>query len=265
MSADARPRVAAVSFLNSKPLLAGLDAEVELYLDIPSRLAAGLADGSFDVALLPVADIATISGARVVTWPGTGNEGEVQAGGIACDGPTLTVRIFADRPLDRLTTLHCDTDSHTSVQLARVLLAERFGVLPALVPLPRNRPYPTEQGLLLIGDKVITAPPDPARFPVQHDLGAEWKAHTGQPFVFAAWTAGPQVDPGRVAPALAAALSRGLASLADLACAYAPRHGWPVELALTYYTQYLRYRLTGRELSAMALFQEKARRLPAMG
>jgi chorismate dehydratase len=98
-------RVAAVSFLNAKPLLHGLQSDdVDLTLDVPSKLIDHLAGGSADVALLPVIDYQRLDDLRIVP-----------AGGIGCDGPTLTVRLFSKRPIESIEQLACDTDSHTSV------------------------------------------------------------------------------------------------------------------------------------------------------
>ena len=104
---------------------------IDLQLDVPSRLLGGLEDGRFDVALLPVIDYQRLPGLRVLT-----------AGGIGCDGPTLTVRLFSRAPIDQTRLLACDTDSHTSVALARVILAERFGLQPEFVDLPVGHAAP---------------------------------------------------------------------------------------------------------------------------
>lgn len=239
-----RPRVAAVSFLNAKPLLHGLDEFVDLCLDVPSRLLSGLASGAYDVALLPVADVPKLPGAQML----------FSGGGIACDGYTLTVRIFSDRPLNKITRLLCDTDSHTSVNLARVILRDRYGVTPEFVSHPRGAP--PSGPVLLIGDKVITDPPP--LLPVHFDLGWEWKQMTGLPFVFALWTARPGFDTSDLLPALARCRDAGLAANVDLARHYAPRHGWPIDVAITYYTQYLRYTLGKAYQEAIPLFWEKA-------
>lgn len=244
-----RPRVAAVSFLNSKPLLDGLERDAEVRLEIPSRLVDVLAGGMCDVALLPVADIPKIPGARVVTWEGEG-------AGIACEGETLTVRIFSDRPLRELSVLYCDTDSHTSVQLARVVLRERYGVSPEFRAL--GKVFPAGEGVLLIGDKVITSPPDGDRFGYQHDLGREWNEMTGLPFVFAVWTARAGIETGVVGGLLRDAMRRGLSRRRALAEEFAPRHGWPVETAVKYFTEYLRYPLGEREFEGMRRFWELA-------
>src|SRR5579859_1626131 len=79
-------RIGSVSFLNAKPLIHGLEEAdgLDLQLDVPSRLLDGLLENRFDVALLPVIDYQRMPGLRFLT-----------AGGICCDGPTLTVRIFS--------------------------------------------------------------------------------------------------------------------------------------------------------------------------
>src|SRR5689334_23123652 len=79
-------RLGCVSFLNAKPLIYGLENEpaLPLSLDVPSRLIEGLHDNRYDIALLPVIDYQRLDGLVVVP-----------SGGIGCDGPTLTVRIFS--------------------------------------------------------------------------------------------------------------------------------------------------------------------------
>src|SRR5690349_15323332 len=175
-------RVGSVSFLNAKPLIYGLedDPRVELALEVPSKLLDGLRRGRYDVALLPVIDYQRMDGLRMLT-----------AGGICCDGATLTVRIFSPVPVSQITTLACDTDSHTSVALARILLAERYDVRPELVPLRDADDAGAAAGAarLLIGDKVVAREPPRSLMPHQLDLGEEWKAFSGLPFVFAAWMA----------------------------------------------------------------------------
>src|SRR6266404_8596497 len=108
-------RIGSVSYLNAKPLIYGLEREkgIQVELEVPSRLLGGLRQGRFDVALLPVIDYQRCDGLCLVP-----------SGGIGCDGPTLTVRIFSRRPIEKIKTLACDTDSHTSVALARIVLAE---------------------------------------------------------------------------------------------------------------------------------------------
>src|SRR5688572_8487009 len=103
-------RIASVSFLNARPLIHGLerDPRVRLLLDVPSRLLGLLRDGEAEVALLPVIDYQRLDALTIIP-----------AGGIGSDGATLTVRIFSRVPIEQVTSLACDPDSHTSVALAR--------------------------------------------------------------------------------------------------------------------------------------------------
>src|SRR5688572_28307345 len=139
-------RLGCVSFLNATPLIYGLEeaAGIELALDVPSRLLDGMQEGRYDVALLPVIDYQRMAGLRLLA-----------SGGIGCDGPTLTVRVFSPVPVEWIRTLACDTDSHTSVALARVVLAERHGVRPEFIPLEGAATgHAPDAARLLIGDKV---------------------------------------------------------------------------------------------------------------
>lgn len=239
-------RVGSVSFLNAKPLIYGLEEGegIELCLDVPSRLLDGLLDKRFDVALLPVIDYQRMAGLRLIP-----------AGGIACDGPTLTVRIFSPVPVQRMSRLACDTDSHTSVALARVLLGEHFGIRPEFVPLdhPSVR---SDTPRLLIGDKVVCE--QPAGLPHQIDLGEVWKAHTGLPFVFAAWMARPGVDLGALPQQLDAARRAGLAHVEEIIARFAVPRGWPAAAARQYLTHYLQFEIGPRHLEAIRCFHRLA-------
>ena len=183
-----RVRIGCVKYLNTLPLIEGLEKnrEIELVAAVPAKLGAMLATGEVDLALASVVDFATS------TVPFT----LIPAGGIGCDGATLTVRLFSQVPLEQVTTLHADTDSHTSVLLARLLLKHCFGRDVSVVDFDArervNTSAPAEssewpQTLLLIGDKVVTDSPPAVRYPHQLDLGEQWKAWTALPFVYAVW------------------------------------------------------------------------------
>ena len=239
-------RVASVSFLNARPLIYGLDRDprVTLDRDVPARLSEHLRDGSADVALLPAIDYQRLPGLRIVP-----------SGGIGCDGPTLTVRIFARRPIEGIRTLACDSDSHTSVALARIILAQRHGVHAEFIDLARVTGR-DDEARLLIGDKVVCE--EPAGFPHQYDLGNEWKQMTGLPFVFAVWTARPGIDLGDLPQRLERAKCAGLENVGELIEQYAIPRGWPAQLAKQYLTSYLRFDIGDRQLRAIERFHALA-------
>jgi chorismate dehydratase len=242
-------RLGSVSYLNAKPLIYGLDEadDLRLLLDVPSRLIDGLRDRRFDVALLPVIDYQRLAGLKVLC-----------AGGIGCDGPTLTVRIFSRVPIAQIKMLACDTDSHTSVALARVILAESFGVRPEFVDLNHDDSDAGGQAeaRLLIGDKVVCD--EPVGFAHQLDLGEAWKNLTGLPFVFAAWMARQGIDLGDLPQRLETAKRQGMAHIEEIVARHAIPRGWPATLAFQYLTANLKYDIGPRQLEAIRQFHQLA-------
>lgn len=231
-----------VSYLNARPLIFGLadQPDVKLSLDVPAQLLDGMRDGRYDVALLPVIDYQRMDGLRVVP-----------SGGIGCDGPTLTVRIFSHVPPREITSLACDPDSHTSVALARIIFRRLLGCDPALIPLTEASNRPGE-ARLLIGDKVVCE--EPAGFEHQLDLGAAWKELTGLPFVFAVWAARDGVELGDLPQRLVRARDTGLANLPEMIRRFAVPRGWPPGLALQYLSIYLKYEVGPRQIEAIERF-----------
>lgn len=233
-------RIGSVSYLNAKPLIYGLEAQpgISLHLRIPSELLDGLRREEFDVALLPVIDYQRMEGLRIIP-----------AGGIGSDGTTLTVRIFSRRPIEQIQMLACDTDSHTSVALARVVLGELYGVRPPFAGLDEA---PHAEAKLLIGDKVIADRPE--GYHHQLDLGEAWKRMTGLPFLFAVWMARPRVGLAGLAPILRRAREQGLKQVDRIIQTHAGPHRWPAEVAREYLTHYLQFEVGSRELEAMERF-----------
>jgi chorismate dehydratase len=239
-------RVASVSYLNAKPLIWGLEhnPRVNLDLAIPSRLIDGLRDRTSDVALLPTIDYQRLNDLAVVP-----------AGGIGSESTTLTVRIFAKQPIEKIHSLACDTDSHTSVALARIILAERHGMSPEFVDLSRANDR-ADQARLLIGDKVVCE--EPPGYSHQYDLGYEWNQLTGLPFVFAVWTARAGAELGELPHWLTAARQEGLRHVEEIIERFATPRGWPAPLARQYLTVNLQYEIGPRQLQAIEKFHALA-------
>lgn len=272
-------RIAAVRYLNTLPLIHGLEKlqGVELLLTVPSRIADMVRGGEADVGLVSLVDAASPEASPL--RPAAEKLAILPVGMIGCDGPTLTVRLFSAVPFERVTTVHADTDSRTSVVLCRVLLARLFGVRPTVVPFDARERMPGApsrdaggaidldaawpQTVLLIGDKVVTDPPPAARLPHQLDLGQSWRELTGLPFVYAAWACrAADAATDRVATA-AAVLDRqrrrNAARLGWLADRFAPDHRWPCGLARDYLGSLLRFDPGDRERGAAGRFLDEAR------
>ena len=248
-------RIGAVSYLNSKPLVEGLEdllPDTEIQLDFPSRLADHLVSGKLDVALIP-----SIEYFR-------GHDYEVISDAcVAAHGPVLSVKLYTRVPWGEIKTLALDEGSRTSATLARILLAERHGVFPKLEPLPLNHRTEdtTADAILLIGDRAIQPPQE--RFSGTWDLGEEWFAWTGLPFVFAMWVANdgshvPDRELNTVETALCQSRDLGVARLGEIARREAPLLGLSLSTTVSYLTENLHFHLGNAERCGLKMFYELA-------
>ncbi len=184
------------------PLLAGLrsDPGCTLVQEPPTTLIAMLREGRIDAAL--------VSSVEAIRMPGY----RVAAGlGIACKHEVRSVRAFR-RLGSPIRTVGLDQSSATSATLLQILL-QRHRRAETAPPLHLEQIAPTRQPdalphdlVLLIGDDGLAADPG-TREP--WDLGREWRAFTGLPFVFAVWLLRPGADEGRILPMLHEARRRG--------------------------------------------------------
>ena len=248
--------VAAVSFLNARPLIEGLDEDprVQLITDVPSRLLETLLDDRAHVALCPVIDF-QLSPIELEIVP---------VGAIGCDGCTLTVRVFSKIPMNKVTAVHTDGDSHTSVALLSVVFDELYGQIPevsSLVSTDVNGATDPPDTVLLIGDKVVRNQPDKALYPHELDLGEAWRGMTGLPFVFACWMSRTDRELGDLPARLRRCRDRNRRRTAEIAAAHAEASGWPEDLAVAYLGSILRYELGPRELEAIEVFWKRCHAL----
>ena len=261
-------RVAAVSFLNSVPLIEGLteqgDGRVEVITALPSRLVELLHADEADVALLPVVEY--------FRWPGCSL---VPGIGIATDGAVGSVKLFARVPLTAIARVAVDRGSRTSVALLRILLAEMYGVRPdffAVEPQVETV-LANEEAALVIGDRCFEIERyltgNGSEQVTAYDLGSLWQEFTGLPFVFAAWVFGPRFAETASAAAkdelsglLTRSRDRGLANLAVIAEREAARGrlgrgGEATPAAVQgYLGESLRYIVGDREQAGLRRFHE---------
>jgi len=246
----AQMQIGAVSYLNSRPLIEGLEGllpSANLVLDYPSRLADALSNGQLDVALIPSIEYFRRPGYEVISDACVAARGEV-----------LSVKLYCRVHPGQIRTLALDEGSRTSAALTKVILAERYGVIPKTEPL-RMESTTTDSGadaVLLIGDRAMHSPEE--SFVEVMDLGQFWYDWTGLPFVFAMWVARREVNTEGVDEALSHARDLGIANVADIAREEAPRLGISETLAHKYLTRNLHYHLTSAERSGLKLFSELA-------
>ncbi|MFG3495537.1 menaquinone biosynthetic enzyme MqnA/MqnD family protein [Streptomyces sp. NPDC047928] len=187
-SRQTRPRVGHIQFLNCLPLYWGLARtgtllDLELTKDTPEKLSERLVRGDLDMGPITLVEYLRHAD-RLVAFPDLA---------VGCDGPVMSCVIVSQRPLERLdgARVALGSTSRTSVRLAQLLLAERYGVTPDYYTCPPDLGVMMQEAdaAVLIGDAALRASlHDAPRLGLEvHDLGLMWKEWTGLPFVFAVW------------------------------------------------------------------------------
>lgn len=235
-------RVGAVSYLNTKPLLFGIKRadwihEIELVEEYPSRIAAMLAGNRIDVGLVPVAVIPKLGESYIISDFCIGAEGEV-----------ASVALFSEVPLENVETVLLDYQSNTSVNLARILLRDHWKkdvMFRNAAEDFRSSISGTTAGVV-IGDRALEQRKISA---YTYDLGAAWKAHTGLPFVFAAWVANKEL-PAEFIARFNAANALGIAHIPDVV----KENPYATYDLTRYYTANISYPLTDEKRKGLRLF-----------
>lgn len=245
-----RLRIGAVSYLNTKPLVHGIDSrggELDLIFDLPSRLADRMAAGDLDVALIPSIEVITEPAYTVVS-----------DACIGCHGPVWSVKLLSRVAPEKIKTLALDEGSRTSRVLARIILHKQFGVLPELSPLKITDDWTQSQtdAVLIIGDRAMSA--DPPEFPYVWDLGEAWNQMTGLPFVFALWAARTTESLDRLDWILSQSRDTGVADISSIAAANAAGYDLSVDQARHYLEHNLHFYLGGAEKQGLELYFQHA-------
>lgn len=180
-------RVGAVSYLNTKPLTyafehGAMKDQLELNFDYPSILASRLLNDEIDIGLVPVAVIPTLKEYHIISDYCIGTDGEV-----------ASVCLFSEVPINEIDTILLDYQSRTSVALLKILLKHHWKISPVLKDAEAG--YESlingKTAGLVIGDRALSQRTHSSYI---YDLGLEWKAMTGLPFVFAAWVANKKLQ-----------------------------------------------------------------------
>jgi chorismate dehydratase len=235
-------RVGSVGYLNAVPLTRGLEEEV-VYAT-PAKLAEMLQRNELDAALVSVVEVLLNDRYDILDGIAIASLGEVQS-----------VFLAHRKPLSEATEIFCDTASLTSVQLLRVLLAER-GLKPEFKPLASYELATLPDYVLLIGDPAL----DFALGPHEHeiwDLGAAWYELTNLPFVYAVWALRRDVENAGLRRLLREARDFGLDTL-DSIIRTRPEYNY--DFRKDYLGWHIHYHLGADEKRGLAKFIELLRR-----
>lgn len=243
-------RLGAVSYLNTRPLVHGLEQQTDrfdLRFDVPAKCAELLHANQVDLGLIPS-----------IEYPGHGYR-IVPGVSIASDGPVASVAIFSKVPTEAIRSLALDTSSRTSVALLRVLCARWFEISPRLMSMPPDldRMLAECDAALIIGDNALFT--DHISLGLEKvDLGEEWIGMTGLPFVYAFWAGRPGVVGAADIASLQSARDRGLSATAAIGRELFPDSQERAHRADLYLRENVKYALGEPEIAGLRRFYELA-------
>ncbi len=235
-------RVGSVAYLNAVPLTRGLEEEV--VFTTPAKLAELLRKDELDAALVSVVEVLFNDRYDILDGIAIASLGEVKS-----------VLLAHRRPLEEAREIFCDPASLTSVELVRVLLAER-GLKPEFKPLPSYDFNALPDYALLIGDRAL----DLLLGPNEHelwDLGTAWFELTQLPFVYAVWALRRGVQNATLRRQLRDARDFGLDTLDHI---IASRSEYTYDFRKDYLGWHIHYHLGADEKRGLARFIQLLRK-----
>lgn len=248
-------RIGAVSYLNTKPLVEGLDqtevagtsSTISLSFDLPSRLADQLAAAELDVALIPAVEFFRGQDYTIIS-----------DACIASLGPVWSVRVLFRVPPAEVKTLALDEGSRTSAALTQILLYENYRLSPETVPLPIDADWhqADADAILIIGDRAMR--PIEGDWVANWDIGQKWKQWSGSPCVFAMWVAREGFESQELAEVLSQTRDHGLRIAEQLAAREAANYGLSYEMCLRYFREFLHFHLGSEQRLGLEKFYDAA-------
>jgi predicted solute-binding protein len=244
--------IVGVRFLNARPLLAGLEAGLQAPFAYhfataePSECADRLGAGGATAGLVPAAALPFLPGVRALPTLGVAARQEVRS-----------VLLISRVPLEDVRTLAAHAASRSSVALARLLLAERWGVRPQVVEArpPLERMLVGADAAVLIGDPALHVQGRTGLDEI--DLAAAWVEWTGLPFVFAVWGV-RSTAPAGVDALLEGSLAYAREHWQDLLPRWAEGHGVEREETRQYLEETLTYTFGETEREGLEEFLRRA-------
>lgn len=235
-------RVGSVPFLNAVPLTRGLEEQIQFMP--PSQLAEKLQRDELDAALVSVTEVLFNDRYDILDGIAIASLGEVKS-----------VFLAHKKPLEEIREIFCDTASLTSVNLLKVLLAQKK-LKPELKPLPSYEAATELENVLLIGDRGLEF----LRVPHSHeiwDLGEAWFDLTKLPFVYAVWALRRGIENKELRRKLHEAKSFGLDTLDHIITS---RPEFDLDFRKDYLTWHIQYHLGDDEKRGLKKFVELLRK-----
>jgi chorismate dehydratase len=251
-------RLGRIPWINCYPVYGAIDRGL---VKMPAEIISGTASELNDLLAAGELQVSAVSAVEYARNPATYHLLPDLA--ITCDGPVHSVALFSRRPIQELDgcTVLLSASSRTSILLLELLCRDRWGIRPRFATaraeahdLDTLTALPHE-AVLVIGDAALHLSAR-SMYPVKVDLGLEWKAWTGLPFVFAVWAARRDSSAAAVTAVhqrLLESRTWGLGHLDELAADAARNTGVP-ETVCREYLGDLDYALSYRHLAGLTDF-----------
>ena len=221
---------------------------VDLRFETPAQCATLLKTGEVDIGLVPVIELER---QPLEIIPGLG---------IASTGAVRSILLISKVPVSEMRSLAADSSSRTSVVLARIVLAERFGVRPHV-----EKALPVVSAMLehadaclVIGDPALRVDPESKDLHI-YDLGFEWTQWTGLPMVYAVWAARSGFDWIDGEKVLRASWQFGRDRIDTIAARECESRQVSATSARDYLTRNIEFELSDNHLRGLARFRQLAR------
>jgi predicted solute-binding protein len=235
-------RIGSVPYLNAAPLTRDLAGE--LVFATPSKLAEMLRRDELDAALVSITEVLLNDRYDILDGVAIGSLGEV-----------YSVILAHKKPLSEAKEIFCDTASLTSVNLLKVLLAEK-NLFPQFKPLENYAAAKEKDFVLLIGDPAIEFQRSTHSHEI-FDLGLAWSEMTNLPFVYAVWALRRGVENQELRRELRQAKRFGMETLDHI---IETRAEFDEDFRRDYFEWHIQFHLGEDEKRAIAKFCELLRK-----
>jgi predicted solute-binding protein len=254
-------RLGVVGYLNAWPLAHGLEDhpdQVRLRFDEPSQCARLLHENAIDIGLIPSIEYLRRTDYTIV--PDLA---------VTSNGAAASVALFSPKPISAIRSIALDSSSKTSATLLKILCARWFEIQPEFVTVAPEMPAMLDRcdAALLIGDRALFTDHEAMGLD-KIDLGEQWLAMTGLPFVYAFWAGREEAITPDIVTLLHDARDRGVSSLEQIARKFAGGDERRVDVAFRYLRDNLKYRFGDAERAGVEKFFDAAAELgivPANG
>lgn len=240
---------ARIPYANAAPFYALWDdAPFAVRNLVPRELGREAEAGNIDLGLMAAGDFLRLRDRFEMLDPPMG---------VAARGTVMSVLLFSRRPPEALAggRISVTPETSTSVRLLRLLLDVRRGLQD--VRYVRGLEPRQADALLVIGDQAMRLRHTrPEGFTHTLDLGEDWLAWTGRPFVYALWAVRTSLDAAvrrELGAFLESSLAAGLADLPAVARTLT-EPGWAPEATVEYLRRF-HYRLGPEDLEGLAHFE----------